>query len=277
MRTLKPRFPGFSLAVLLLIASLMAACTVAPRTLSESRVIAAHAALEMNNAWAAQSMHSLHEADGGVASGWHHFKLPGKKPSEFEYARLDGRDAMRVRSHSAASMLRLPMHVASADLGNLRFSWHVPQLISQADLALREADDSPVRIVLAFEGDRAKFSAKNAMLNELTRAITGEEMPYATLMYVWSNERPVGTLIHNARTDRVRKLVVQSGPVQLNQWLEYERDIRADYEQAFGETPGALVGIAIMTDTDNTQSETKAWYGPLKFAPAVNTRTLLNK
>ena len=59
-----------------------------------------------------------------------------------------------------------------------------------------------------------------------------------------------------------------SGSRGLNQWLEYERDIRADYERAFGEPPGALVGIGIMTDSDNTRSRTQAWYGPVRFVPA---------
>ena len=92
-------------------------------------------------------------------------------------------------------------------------------------------------------------------------------MPYATLMYVWCNRREPGTVIRNPRTDRVRKLVVESGAHGLNRWLEYERDIRADYQRVFGEAPGALVGIAIMTDSDNTQSRASAWYGPVRFLP----------
>jgi hypothetical protein len=44
-------------------------------------------------------------------------------------------------------------------------------------------------------------------------------------------------------------------------WLSYTRDIRADFEKAFGETPGALLGVGLMTDTDNTRSTTRAWYG----------------
>jgi hypothetical protein len=123
-----------------------------------------------------------------------------------------------------------------------------------------------VRIVLAFEGDRSRFSARRA-LSELARALTGEEMPYATLMYVWCNKREPGTVIRSPRTDRIRKLVVESGRHRLNQWLDYERDIRADYERAFGEAPGALVGIAIMTDSDNTRS--RAWYGPVRRAGAI--------
>jgi hypothetical protein len=71
----------------------------------------------------------------------------------------------------------------------------------------------------------------------------------------------------------VRKLVVESGTGRLDRWLEYERDIRADYLRVFGEEPGALIGIAIMTDSDNTQSRTRAWYGPVRLTPVATRAT----
>jgi hypothetical protein len=161
------------------------------------------------------------------------------------------------------------VRVEPQDLGRVRFSWKVPQLMEQADLGLREKDDATVRVVLAFEGDRSRFSGRDAALSELARALTGEPMPYATLMYGWSNKRAPGTVLTSPRTDRIRKIVVESGPGRLNRWLDYERDIRADFERAFGEAPGALVGVGIMTDSDNTRSQVRAWYGPLHLTPAV--------
>ena len=209
---------------------------------------------------------------GGHAPVWQHYKLPGKQPTQFSSMRYDGRHAMAVTSEASASMLRRVVHVEPADLTSVRFSWQVPELMAQADMALRETDDSPVRVVLIFEGDRSKFSAKNAMLSELARTLTGEEMPYATLMYVWCNTRPVGSVIANPRTDRVRKLVVESGIGKLKQWVDYERNIRADYLVAFGEEPGALVGIGIMSDSDNTRSTIKAWYGPVTLGTVAQSR-----
>lgn len=200
---------------------------------------------------------------GGSSAKWQHSIFPGKPSTRYHATRLDGRKVIQSDSKSAASMLRQNVRVEPAELGKLRFSWKVPELITGADLSQRDADDSPVRVVLAFEGDRSKFSAKNAMLSELSLALTGEALPYATLMYVWGNHRAAGSVIINPRTDRIRKLVVESGPQQLDRWLDYERDISADYEKAFGEAPGALLGIGIMTDTDNTRQQTRAWYGPL--------------
>jgi hypothetical protein len=160
-------------------------------------------------------------------------------------------------------MLRQRLNIPPERLGRLRFDWQVENLMAKADMAVRERDGSPVRLILAFEGDRSRFSAKNAMLSELTRALTGEDMPYATLMYVWSNHHAVDSVIVNPRTDRVRKWVLESGSKHLKQWRHYQRDIRADFETAFGEPPGALVALAIMTDSDNTQSHVRAWYGDI--------------
>ena len=94
------------------------------------------------------------------------------------------------------------MRVEPAGLGRIKFSWKLPDLIQYADMSLREFDDSPVRVVLAFEGDRSKFSGKNAMLSELAHVLTGEPLPYATLMYVWCNSCEPGTVILNPHTDR---------------------------------------------------------------------------
>lgn len=194
---------------------------------------------------------------------WEAVALPGKLRTSFKLDHHDHRHAVQAHAQSSASLLRQRVNVPPEKLGRLQFEWQVDNLIAGADLGDRDRSDSPVRLILAFDGDRSRFSAKNAMLSDLTEALTGEPLPYATLMYVWSNQRPVDSVIVNARTDRVRKWVVESGAARLKQWLLYQRDVRADFEKAFGEAPGPLVGIAIMTDADNTRSNVRAWYGDI--------------
>jgi hypothetical protein len=245
-------------AVLPLAAALaLAACNSVPRPGAD---LAA-------SPWARQSGQAQ-----AARTAWAHQAFPGKRPTEFHPARVDGRDAVAARAEGSASMLRQKLRVEPQHLGRLRFSWRVPALITGADLALRDKDDAPVRVVLAFDGDRRQLSQRDAALSELARAITGEDMPYATLMYVWSGTRAAGTVLASPRTDRIRRLVVESGAGRLDRWLDYERDIRADYEHAFGEPPGALIGIAIMTDSDNTGASTHAWYGPVRLLPTLAKR-----
>lgn len=198
---------------------------------------------------------------------WKHYQLPGKRATSYAFQRLDGRQAVMAKADSSASMMRQSVRISPGNLGKLKFSWKVPQLIDGADLSLRDAHDSPVRVTLVFEGDRSTFSAKNAMLSELARTLTGEELPYATLMYVWCNACAPDQVFTSPRTDRIREIALQSGAAQLNQWLDYERDINLDFQKAFGEAPGALLDVGIMTDTDNTRQTAVVWYGPISMLP----------
>ena len=197
---------------------------------------------------------------------WQPHRFPGKRPTEYRYRWLDQRHTVEASAKTSASMLRQRLRMEPAQLESLNFSWKVPHLIPGADLTRRETHDSPVRLVLVFEGDRSTFSTKNAMLSELARTLTGEEMPYATLMYTWCNACDAEKVIRNPRTDRIREIPLESGDAHLNRWLDYRRDIRADFQSAFGEAPGALLGVSFMTDTDNTGENATAFYGPVFFS-----------
>ncbi|MBP7521960.1 MAG: DUF3047 domain-containing protein, partial [Leptothrix sp. (in: Bacteria)] len=69
-------------------------------------------------------------------------------------------------------------------------------------------------------------------------------------------------------------VVVESGARRLGQWLRYERDVVADFRAAYGEDPGELIGIAVMTDSDNTGTEAEAFYGPIELWDASRRRLL---
>jgi hypothetical protein len=162
------------------------------------------------------------------------------------------------------------VRVQPDELGHLAFSWMVPQLIAQADLRVQEREDAPVRLVLAFDGDFSKLPVKDRLLFDLVEGVIGEPPPYATLMYVWDNHAPVGSVIVAARTSRIRKIVVDSGPAQTSVWRFHDRDIASDFRKAYGEEPGALTSVALMTDGDNTRSQVRAYYGEVKLlAPAT--------
>jgi Protein of unknown function (DUF3047) len=204
-------------------------------------------------------------AVAGPWSAWQDYALPGKRSTVYRPQREGTRYVVHAQAESSASMFRRQLRVDASQLSRVQFSWRVPGLIAQADLAEAEVSDSPVRVVLAFDGDHGRLSARARLLFELAQALTGEPPPYATLMYAWDNRAAPGTVIIGPRTDRVRKIVVESGPSRLGQWLQYDRDPLADYRQAFGEEPGALIGVALMTDADNTASRAAGQYGEVQL------------
>lgn len=200
-------------------------------------------------------------------SGWSTFALPGKKLTRYEPGLIDGQPVLRAQSSASASMFRRSLRVPPGELGSVQFSWQVPQAITEADLSDRDREDSPVRVILSFDGNRSSLSAANQMLFELAEALTGEVPPYATLMYVWDNHAALESVIPGGRSDRIRKIVVDAGPHHLGAWRHHQRDVAADFRRAFGEEPGLLTGVAVMTDSDNTRSEATAFYGPLQLIP----------
>jgi hypothetical protein len=54
--------------------------------------------------------------------------------------------------------------------------------------------------------------------------------------------------------------------------VHHQRDIHADYRRVFGEEPGPVVGMAIMTDTDNTRTQTRGVFGPVTLVKKESTK-----
>ena len=199
------------------------------------------------------------------ASEWHAVTLPGKRPTVYRIEHHDGRRALAARADRSASMWRRHVVRAAEALGDVEFSWWVQSIPAQGDVSDAARSDAAARVLFAFGGDTQQLSARNRMLFDLAQALTGEAPPFATLVYVWDATAPIGTVIVHPRTDRVRKIVVESGVDGLRQWRHYRRNLARDYRLAFGEAPGTLQAVAIMTDGDNTQSQLNTWYGDIEI------------
>ena len=198
-----------------------------------------------------------------AADGWRQQTLPGKPLTHYRWTHKEGRTALQADSQQSASLWRKRLNPAQDVPQQVRFSWWVQDLIPQASVAEAHLEDSPARVVFGFDGDRQRLSARNRSLFDLAETLTGEAPPFATLMYVWDPRLPVDEMVVNPRTDRIRKMVVATP--SMTGALTIERDILADYQQAFGKPPGRLIGIAIMTDSDNTQGQARTLYGPISI------------
>lgn len=172
---------------------------------------------------------------------------------------------VHARAMRSASGLRQSLDIDPLARPRVAWRWRVPDLIAGADSRDRYAEDSPVRLLLFFDGDKRHLPARDQVALEMAQMVSGESVPYATLVYMWENRQPVGTVIESAHTGRVRMVVAGSGRDRLGQWKRFERDYVADFERAFGERPGRLIGVGIMTDTDNTGAEIEAFYGDIEL------------
>jgi hypothetical protein len=175
---------------------------------------------------------------------------------------------LRAAAEQSASGLKQRLDVTPAELPLIAWRWRVVDLITSADNQDRYSEDAPARMMLFFDGYKVKLPVREQMLMETAHMLTGQELPYATLMYVWENRFGPETLLRSAFTGQVRMIVVGTGLDRIGTWKTFQRTYVDDYRRAFGAEPGRLVGVGIMTDTDNTGESVEAFYGDIVLKPA---------
>jgi len=191
----------------------------------------------------------------------------GKTPTHYGFVTDAGVTVIEANSADSASAL---MHDGNIDLEQtpmLSWRWKVEHAIPSADNTVAALEDSPARLILVFDGDKSRLSLGERTTIHLAKAVGGQELPYATLMYIWSNNAPVGSVIPNPHTDRIQMIVTAGGDATLGNWQNFSRNVTEDYQRVFHEKPGKLLAYGILTDSDNTHASAHAWYGDIRFKP----------
>jgi hypothetical protein len=207
---------------------------------------------------------------GTLPPEWRTLTFPGIK-AHTRYAAVPDPiqgQVVQARADASASGLLRKITLDAHTYPILRWRWKADNLIGKGDVTRKEGDDYPARIYVSFAYDPQRVSLFQRAQYAAARLIYGEYPPHAGLNYIWDGKTPVGTLVANTHTERVKMIVVESGPQRLHEWLAYERNILEDYRRAFGEEPPLISGIAIMTDADNTGESAIAWYGNIELHPA---------
>lgn len=175
---------------------------------------------------------------------------------------------VKAVSEASASGLTKAVTIDPHEYPIVRWRWKVENLLQKGDVNRKDGDDYPARlyITFAYESDKVSFGRK--LKYHAGRALFGD-IPIGALNYIWDGNSPVGTIVDNAFTDFAKMIVVQSGAQRISSWVEEERNVYEDYKLAFGEEPPAINGVAIMSDTDNTQERAVAYYGDIVFVKAA--------
>ena len=172
---------------------------------------------------------------------------------------------MKAMANASASGLTKPLDLNLKDFPILEWRWKVANVLTKGNPKSKAGDDYPARIYLTFKYDPARVSAWQRTKYGLAKSIYGSYPPHAGINYIWESKLPVGAIVPNAYTDRLRMIVVESGTAKLGEWQSYRRNVYEDYKQVFGEDPPKVSGIAIMTDTDNTGEAATAYYGDIRL------------
>lgn len=192
----------------------------------------------------AETIALSHFATDGLI-GWSEKSFYGQ--TQYSIVERNGDKVLLAQSNNSASALYKKIRIDLDKTPYLNWSWWVSNHLGDIDEQQKEGDDYPARVYIIIDG--GVFFWKTRALN-----------------YVWSSNQPKGATWPNAYTDNARMMALETGSAYLRQWRSEKRNIRADLRQQFGEDLRYIDGVAIMTDTDNSQGQAVTYYRNLFFS-----------
>ena len=150
----------------------------------------------------------------------------------------------------------------------MRWRWKVENVLAGGNAGEKRGDDYAARIYLTFDVQPRDLGIWDRATLKLARAIYGN-IPGRAINYIWASRVERGAVLDSAYMGSFTKLVaVQSGEEHVGKWRTEERNVYRDYLDFYGKPPPRINGVAIMTDSDNTDSEVTAYYGDIEFSEA---------
>ena len=202
--------------------------------------------------------------NGGLPIGWQEQQMrPDLPRTRYQLAERDGRRVLHAVADASTSGLRCDVDIDPQQRPWLHWDWRVDNPPLDATVADDALDDSPARVLVAFDGDQALLSLRDRLFQDQVELFTGWVLPFATLMYVWDGQARPETVLRYPRSSRIRYLVVESGASRAGRWTSYRRNLVDDYRRVFGAQPGRLRSVGVATDSDDLKSHSEAWYGDL--------------
>ena len=215
---------------------------------------------------------------GADAQGWRFVGLPNKPEigaTRFELGQADGVAGVRLDTLASYGTWA---HAWNGPAGTLQWRWRQDEPLSggtrAADIRRKDGDDAALKVCVMFDHplDRVPFAERTLL--RLARSVSGENLPAATVCYLWDPAQASEASGANPYTRRVRYVVLQGKSAPLQRWVNESRDVAADFVRLFGdELPAGsdkgvvprVSAVVIGADSDNTQARSSGWVAQLQW------------
>jgi hypothetical protein len=193
-----------------------------------------------------QSRVSVGEFSTGQISLWKEEVFEGR--TEYSIQNVDGGKVLQASSRSTASGMIRKIRVDLWQYPYLNWRWFIDNRLPQRNETTKEGDDYPVRIYVIVDGKTRVWKTKS-------------------LSYVWSRGVSKGQAWPNAFADKnVVMLSVRDSSDDTRRWYDEKRNVLQDVQRYLDPDIRYIDIVAIMTDTDNTNSFVNSYYGDIYFS-----------
>ena len=186
------------------------------------------------------------------ASGWQEQRLSLFSSNDYSFGQTLG-----LRSDGSVSIAwtKLPMSEWAARAAS--WSWTVEQSVPPTDLGRKGGDDRNISVYFVFVPQDVAPTLASAGI----RSLLGRN-DVRVIQYAWGGNHGRGTVIRSPYGTPGTGVTIplrQAGTGSASESV----DLAADYARAFGGSPGALIGLAVSGDSDDTASMIRAAIGNL--------------
>lgn len=179
-------------------------------------------------------------------TGWKDKVFTGT--TSYQLFHLKDKKVLVAESQNSASGLIKKIHVNIKKYPYLNWSWRIENRLDIKNEKIKSGDDYAARIYIVVDG---------GILLWRTRAIS----------YVWANGASKGEIWENAFAGKNALMVaLRSRQDKILTWYSEKRNIYEDLKRLFGAEFHFIDAIALMTDTDNSHGQVKAYYGDIYFS-----------
>ena len=206
----------------------------------------------------------------GLHPKWQLSGLPDRKTplTRFEPVQVDGESVLSLRTQASYGVLTHRWQGRAPTFLNWR--WRLDQSLPNADIKIKAGDDAALKVCVMFDQPQADIPFLQRATLVLARRSTAQDLPNATLCYLWDSRYPTGTHGANPYTDRVRFLVLEGTESAKGQWVQQRRRIADDFALLFGQESKIMppiIAVAVGADSDNTRGSSLGYLTRLSWQP----------
>lgn len=206
------------------------------------------------------------DPETGLPMEWSTFDFPQKKGTSYKVVDVGGNGVLKAESEHGASALYMKFGADAGEFPVVSWKWKVEGVLS-GDERSKDGDDYAARLYVIFEYEPEKATSYDKLRQALAKSLLSLEPTGNIIAYVWAGGLGKGEVIESPFTTSMKIMAVESGPGLVGGWVAEERNVLEDYKSLFGEEPPPIAGIAVMTDTDNTNSRVVAYYDDIILKP----------
>jgi hypothetical protein len=199
------------------------------------------------------------------SDGWRPLAFRGiTNQTRYTLEVFEGMEVAKAESNCGASGLVLRLDAIRLDQTPLlSWRWRVDRGLDLHQEQTKAEDDFAARVYIMFEFDKSRASSLQRLRHRLAEFIYRKDIPGSAVNFVWTSRLPAGTVWDNPFEPSAKMIALAQGPS--TGWRSETVDVVARYRERFRTPIPPPMGLAIMSDSDNSCQRTEARFADFKF------------